>query len=393
MSEDAVGYDATHIEVLEGLEAVRKRPGMYVGSTGEHGLHELVFLLVGRALQGAPAGRGRTVDVALLPEGRVRVADDGPGVQVEAAGGGPGAGLESQMTLLYAGGTRPLDRHSVIASRFALGPAVANALSARLRAEVWREGFHWVQEYARGAPVGPPVPYGPTTRTGTTITFRPDPGVFGTARCSFDALAECFRELAFVNRGVQLSLTDRRGTGTTRSVRCRFPDGLRDFAAFLTGRTAAAAEPDITGFEKEDPRMAGTMEVAMTWTSTPGGHIRSFANSSSTPQGGTHVAGLLDGLAAAVNAFARERRLLAPEEPDLGPDRIGAHLTAVVSVRLDRPEFKGATRGLLGGTLVRDCVREAVQDHMAAWLRENPNPPAALLTGADPFPGSGGPVT
>ncbi|MGY5058570.1 DNA gyrase subunit B [Streptomyces sp. 900105755] len=391
MSEDAVGYDASHITVLEGLEAVRKRPGMYVGSTGERGLHEVVYLLVDRALEEAPAGRAGTVDVVLLPEGRVRVADDGPGVPFEAAGGEPGTGLESLLTLLHTGGRSPFDRRSVIASRFALGPAVTNALSVRLRAEVRREGLRWAQDYERGAAVGPPVPHGPTTRTGTTITFQPDPGVFGTARCSFDALAERLRELAFVNRDLELSLTDRRRTGTTRSVRCRFPDGLRDFVAFLTDRTSAAAAPDITGFEKEDPRMAGTVEVAMTWTSAPGGHIRSFANSSPTPQGGTHVAGFLDGVAAAVNAFARERRLPTPGAPAAGPDRIGAHLTAVVSVKLDRPEFEGATHGALGGAAVRRCVREAVREHTVAWLRKDPGPATALLTGADAFPGSGGP--
>ncbi|MGW2965169.1 hypothetical protein ACWDGI_42940 [Streptomyces sp. NPDC001220] len=224
MSEDIVTYDAAHIEVLEGLAAIRKRPG---------------------------------------------------------------TGLESLLPLLHTGGSRPLDRHSVIASRFVLGPAVTNALSARLRAEVRHEGLRWAQDYELGVVVGPPVPHGPTARTGTTITFQPDSGVFGTAQCSFDALAERFRELAFINRDLEFPLTDWRRTDTTRSVRCRFPDGLRDFVAFLKGRTAAAAEPDITGFEKEDPRMAGTVEVALAWTSAPSRHIRSFANSTPTLQGGT----------------------------------------------------------------------------------------------------------
>ncbi|MFJ3754914.1 DNA gyrase subunit B [Streptomyces sp. NPDC090080] len=383
MSEDAVTYEAAHIEVLEGLEAVRRRPGMYVGSSGQRGLHEMVHLVVDRALDEVLTGRATTVDVTLLPDGRVRVADDGPGVPFEAAGGAAGSGLESLLTLLHTG-RRPFGRHSVTASRFALGPSVTNALSGRLRAEVYRGGRRWAQDYEHGVAVAPPARHGPTTRTGTTITFRPDDQVFGTARCSFDTLAERFRDIAFLNREVHLSLTDLREAGATRSMRYRFPGGLRDFVAVLTERNAETAGTGIMAFEQEVPRMAGTVEVAMAWSGASGGLVRSYANSSPTPEGGVHVAGFLDGVSEAVGAFARERRLPVPEEPDSGAGRIGARLTAVVSVKLDRPEFRGATGSTLGGPDVRDGVREAVREHSAAWLRERPEPPTALLTGARP---------
>lgn len=378
MSDADNPYDASHIQVLEGLEAVRKRPGMYVGSTGRRGLHQMVFDVVGRAVNEVLAGRAGAVDVTLTADGGVRVADDGPGVPFEAAGGTGGPGLEALLTQLHAG-SEPGGRHAVAMSLGGVGPCVTNALSSRLRAEVRRKGVHWVQEYARGVALTPPTSAGPTTRGGTTITFWPDADIFEAPECSFTVLAERFRELAFLNRGLGISLTDERPAGGSRSVRCRFPGGARDFVAFLGARAGAFVHPDVIGFEREDPRIAGTVEVALRWHGSYDERLHGYANSNPTPHGGTHTAGFRDGVAAAVNAYVRERRLLPEEGPDLSADQIGNGLTAVVSVKLDQPEFTGSTRGVLDGSSVRTSVAEAVREHLGAWLERHPEQAAAIV--------------
>ncbi|MGW2646306.1 DNA gyrase subunit B [Streptomyces sp. NPDC001393] len=380
MSEDAVRYDATHIEVLEGREVIRRRPGMYVGSTGERGLHQLVFESVDRAVNDVLADRaGGTVDVILQADGGVCVADDGPGLPVEAAGDtGDEPGLEALLTRLHAG-ARPGGRRSVEVGLCRIGLCVTNALSSSLTAEVRRGGVRWVQDYARGVALAPPTAAGTATGSGTSIAFRPDVDVFGTVQCSFTVLAERFRELAFLNRDLGISLTDERGPSGSRSEHLRYPGGVRDFVAFLDAGAERAVHPDIVGIEREDPRMEGVIEVALRWSDSRAERIRSFANSRPTPEGGTHTAGFRDGVAAAVNAYARQRRLLAAADPDLSADRICAGLTAVVSVKLDHPEFHGATRGLLGGAAVRACVGEAVRAHVGAWLAGHPEQAAAVV--------------
>ncbi|MGP4046310.1 ATP-binding protein [Streptomyces sp. 2A115] len=371
MSGEGTGCDVTRIEVLEGREAVRKRPGMWVGSIGERGLHQLVFEVVGQAVNQVLAGRSGSVDVTLTPDGGVRVADDGPGGPFEAAGDTGGPGLEALLTSFPAG-SEPSGRHIAGVGHFGVGLFAVNALSSRLTAEVRCEGVRRVQEYARGVAVAPSAAVGPATGSGTTITFWPDTEIFETTACSFAVLAERFRQLAFLNRGLGISLTDERPAGEARAVLYRFPDGVRDFVAALDAETGAALHPDVIGFEREDPRMAGTMEVALLWSGSPEERMRSFANSRATPQGGMHVDGFRDGVAAAVTAYARERGMLAAADPDPGADRIGEGLTAVVSVKLDRPEFLGATIGLLGNTDVRICVGEAVREHLGNWFEEQP---------------------
>ncbi|WP_330309676.1 MULTISPECIES: DNA gyrase subunit B [unclassified Streptomyces] len=379
MREEAIRYDASHIQVLEGWEAIRKRPGMYVGSTGERGLHQLLFEVAGRAVNEVLAGRAGSVEVALTPHGGVRVADDGPGVPVEAtAGDTDGPGLEALLTRMHAG-AGPGGRHTAAMSLFGTGPCVTNALSSRLTAEVRREGVRWVQEYARGVALTPPTAVGPATGSGTTIAFWPDTDIFGTAECSYAVLEEHFRQLAFLNQGLSISLTDERPPGGSRPVRFQFPGGVRDFVAFLDTRAGAPVHPDVIGFEREDPRMAGTVEVALRWCGSREERVRSFANSVLTPDGGTHAMGFRDGVAAAVTSHARQRRLLAAADPDLGADRIGEGLTAVVSVKLDSPVFLGATHGTLGGAAVRACVAEAVRDHLGTWLEGHPEQAAAVV--------------
>lgn len=372
MSREVAGYDAAQIEVLQGREAIRKRPGMWVGSTGERGPHHMVFQVVGRAVNQVLAGRGGSVDVTLTADGGVRVADDGPGASFEGTADPGGPGLASLLTSFCAG-PEPSGRHIADVGHFGAGLFVTNALSSRLTSEVRGEGVRRVQEYARGVALAPPAAVGPASGSGTTIAFWPDTEIFETTHCSFAVLAERFRQVAFLNRGMRISLTDERPAGGARAVAFRFPDGVRDFVAALDAEAGASLQPDVIGFEREDPRMAGALEVALLWSGSREEGIRGFANSLATPQGGTHVDGFRDGVAAAVTTYARKRGLLAAADPDLRADRIGESLTAVVSVKLDRPEMLGATRGLLGNADVRVCVDEAVREHLGTWFEEQPD--------------------
>ncbi|KOT34846.1 DNA gyrase subunit B [Streptomyces caelestis] len=370
VSEGGTGYDAVRMEELEGREAVRKRPGMWVGSTGERGLHELVFQVVGWAVNHVLAGRGGSVDVTLTRDGGVRVAHNGFGCPFAAEGNAGGRGLEVLLTRMPAG-DEPGGRHIAAVSHSRdVGLFVANALSSSLTAEVRCEGTRRVQEYARGVAAAQPAAVGPTAGSWTTIAFWPDVEIFETTRCSFAVLAERFRQVAFLNRGLGISLADERPAGGARAVSFRFPEGVRDFVAALEAETGAALHPDVIGFEREDPRMAGTMEVAMLWSGSRQERIRGFANSRATRQGGAHVDGFRDGVMAAVTAYARERGLLAADNAPCA-DRISEGLTAVVSVKLECPEYLGATRELLGNTDVRDCVGEAVREHLGNWLEEH----------------------
>ncbi|AVV44525.1 DNA gyrase subunit B [Streptomyces sp. P3] len=378
MSGKDLRYDAACIKVLEGVEAVRKRPGMYVGSTAERGLHQMVFEVVGRAVNAVLATGGGRVDVTLTPDGGVLVADDGPGVPFEGDADADGPGLEALLTGFPAG-PGPAGRHVADVGYFHVGLMVANALSSRLTAEVRCEGVRRAQEYARGVALTPPVAVGSTTTTGTTIAFWPDTEIFETTRCSFAVLAERLRQVAFLSRGLEISLADRRPDGGARKVRFCFPDGVRDFVAALHAETGGAVAADVVAFEREDPRMAGAMEVALVWQGSGEDRVRGFANSRPTFEGGAHLDGFRDGLATAVTAYGRARGLLTAVAADVGADGIWDGVTAVVSVKLDHPEFLGATRTLLGGTEVRACVREAVRDHVGTWLDAHPEDAARIV--------------
>ncbi|MER5485931.1 ATP-binding protein [Streptomyces sp. NPDC002812] len=377
MSGETTGYDASHLQVLEGWKAVRKRPGMYIGSSGERGLHNMVFEVADRAVNELLAGRASSVEVTLTPDGGVRVTDDGPGVPIDEAGSTGGPGLEALLTSMQSG-AGPGGRDDVTLGFCGVGPFVVNALSRRMTAEVRREGIRWVQEYARGVAVTKISEAGTTTGSGITIAFWPDTDIFETAAFSFDTLAERFRELAFLNRALDILLIDRRQPGESRSARFWFPGGARDFVAFLDAETAAPIVTEAIAFEFEDPRMAGTAEVAFRWSGSHEERLRSFANSRPTI-GGTHELGFRDGVTDAVNAFARERLLLAETDPRLDADWIGEGLTAVVSVKLDHPEFEGATHGVLGNPPVRTCMGQAVQEHLGTWLEGHPEQAAVLV--------------
>jgi DNA gyrase subunit B len=348
---------------------------MYIGSVGERGLHHLVIEVVERALGEILGGTASRVEVTLTADGDVRVADDGAGLAVGHAGHGDGPGLEALLTVPSCG-TRPTDRRSLYGGISGVGLAVANALSSRLTAEVRRDGARWVLEYERGKAVAKPIHAGPADVSGTAITFRPDAEIFETVEFSFDTLAEHFRELAFLNRDVDITLTDDRRPAMLAAVRFRFPGGLQEHLA----QHATPIHSQVIGFECECPDMAGTVEAAFAWCDVPEERITSHANSRPTRAGGTHELGFRDGLAAALDAYAREEHLLAPSDPGFTPAQLGAGLTAVVSVKLDWPELEGPTRERLGNASVRACVAEAVRGHLTDWLRANPAQAKLVLT-------------
>ncbi|SHL23863.1 DNA topoisomerase subunit B [Actinacidiphila paucisporea] len=229
-------------------------------------------------------------------------------------------------------------------------------------------------------PVAPPSAVGPAVDGGSAISFWPGPDIFETVECSFGVLAARFRELAILNQGLAISLTDARHPGEPRSVRFQSPGGARDFVAFLDAPAGSPVHPDVIGFAWEDQRMEGVAEVALRWCASGEERIRGFANSRPTPYGGTHMEGFREGAAAAVNAYSRRHRLLPAAGPDLSADRIGEGLTAVVSVKLDFPIFEGAPpRGALGSAPVRDCVAEGVREHLGTWLAAHPEQASAII--------------
>ncbi|MFD5919460.1 ATP-binding protein [Kitasatospora sp. NPDC058201] len=374
MSEESHAYGASVIVVLEGLEAVRKRPGMYIGSVGERGLHHMVFEAAEPALGEIIRGTAGRAEIALTADGGVRIADDGTGLPVKHAGHNDGPPLETRLTVLGAGAA-PTDRRSLNSGFTGVGLAVVNALSDRLTAEVRRDGARWVLEYERGVAVAVPTHTGPADGTGTSITFHPDPETFGAPEFSFDALAEHFRELAFLNRELDITLTDDRNPAAPRDIRFRFPGGPRDHIA----DQGVPVHPDVIGFEREYAEMGGTVEVALRWCDSREERVASYANSRPTNGGGTHELGFRDGLATAIIVYAREQQLLAPSDPDFTPIQLGAGLRAVVSVKLDHPAFEGSVRDRLGNGPVRACVAEAVRQHLAGWLRTNQAQAAAVL--------------
>ncbi|WP_256094555.1 DNA gyrase subunit B [Streptomyces sp. EN27] len=376
MTEGAGAYEAACVIEVEGRELMRKRPGMYVGSTGVRGLHQLVYEVAARSVNEVLAGGGGRVDVTLTQDGGIRITDDGPGIPFEAEGGAC-AGLETLLTRPDAE-LRPDGRNTVRWSVHGVGPCAATVMSSRLTAEVRRGGARWVQEYARGVALAPPADVGPATDTGTTIAFWPDPDIFDTVDCSFAVLAGRAREVALLNRGLALSLTDERPTSGTRSVTFRYPEGAGDFVALLDAETEWVP-PEVVAFAWEDEGMAGSVEAALSWRSGRDERVRSFANSAPTPEGGTHEEGFRIGVAAALTEHALRRGLLKAGDPELGADRVGEGLTAVVSVRLDRPEYHGSTRGRLGGATVRHGVEQGVREHLGSWLDRHPERAAAII--------------
>ncbi len=377
-----MSYDARSITVLEGLEAVRKRPGMYVGSTGERGLHHLVYEVVDNSVDEALAGFCDTINVALLPDSGVRVADNGRGIPVDDHPAEKRPAVEVVLTTLHAGGKFDGKSYAVSGGLHGVGVSVVNALSSRLEVEVRRDGHVWRQSYRVGQPTSPLVKGAATSDTGTTITFWPDESVFETTAWSFEILSRRLQEMAFLNRGLRISLADERPdhiNGEPRTVTYCYDGGIADFVRYLN----ASKDPvhgSVIEFAEEGDGIA--VEIAMQWSSSYSESVHTFANTINTAEGGTHEEGFRAALTSIINRYAREQKLLREKDENLSGEDVREGLTAIVSIKLAEPQFEGQTKTKLGNTEAKSFVQKVCNEHLRDWLDRNPGEAKEVITKA-----------
>ena len=368
-------YGASEIQVLEGLEAVRKRPGMYIGSTGERGLHHLVYEIVDNAVDEALAGYCSTIRVELLDGGGCRVSDDGRGIPVTEHPVEHISSLTLVLTVLHAGGKFGGGGYKVSGGLHGVGSSVVNALSERFRADVRRDGYHWAQDYVLGEPTGPVERLESSTTTGTTITFHPSAEIFETTNFSFETLATRFREMAFLNKGLQIEITDLRAghvdeDGSPLHEVFRFDRGLVDYVNYLNGSREALSP--VIDVEAHSAELGMGVEVAMQWNSGYTTSLHTFANAINTQEGGTHEEGFRTALTTTVNKWGEAWGLIKKREDRVSNDDIREGLTAIVSVKLVEPQFEGQTKTKLGNTEARGFVQRAVNERLGDWMERNP---------------------
>jgi DNA gyrase subunit B len=372
-------YGAKDITVLEGLEAVRKRPGMYIGSTGPRGLHHLVYEVVDNSVDEAIAGHAKKVTVTLHPDNSVTVTDDGRGIPVDRMKKERKPAAEVVLTTLHAGGKfGDGGGYKVSGGLHGVGVSVVNALSEKLELQIWRDGHVWEQTYERGKPVTKFKKGRPVKTTGTTITFVPDMEIFGEEiEFDFETLAERLRETAFLTRGLKVELIDERGAG--ERVEFQYKGGIADFVKHLN-ESKDPLHRKIAFFEGETKE--GQVEVAMQWNASYQESIFSFANNINTHEGGTHLSGFRSALTRTLNAVARNRGLLKENDENLTGEDVREGLTAVVSVKLADPQFEGQTKTKLGNPPIEGLVKEVVNRSLGEFLEENPADARRILVKA-----------
>ncbi len=375
MTETA--YTAKDITVLEGLEPVRLRPGMYIGSTGARGLHHLVYEVVDNAVDEALAGHNDEIEVVLHPDNSVTVTDSGRGIPVDIVKDTGLPALTVVLTKLHAGGKFGGEGYKVSGGLHGVGVSVVNALSERLVAEVHRDGKLYRQEFERGEPTAEMKKVGPTNRTGTTISYLPDAEIFEEMELSAETLQQRLRETAFLTRGLRIRLVDERADGET--VEFHYEGGIRDFVAHVN----AAKDPvhkHIVYFEGESDQ--GAVEVAMQWNSSYQDSVYTFANNINTHEGGTHLSGFKAALTGTLNRVARQLTLLKEKEENLDGEDVREGLAAVISVKLRDPQFEGQTKTKLGNPGVRGLVEQTVNEKLAQFFEENPTDARQVITKA-----------
>jgi len=379
-------YGADAIQVLEGLEAVRKRPGMYIGSTGPRGLHHLVYEIVDNSVDEALAGYCDRIEVTILPDGGVRVVDNGRGIPVDIHKTEGKSTVEVVLTVLHAGGKFGGGGYAVSGGLHGVGSSVVNALSTRLEVTVKRQGYEWNQSYANGGVPQAPLAQGPATEsTGTTITFWPDPAIFETVDFDYDTLRTRFQQMAFLNKGLTITVRDERadhtvdeevdGKVTTVQPHDEFlyERGLVDYVEYLNRvRKADAVNDEIIDFESEDTERHIALELAMQWTTSYTENVFTYANTINTHEGGTHEEGFRAALTTLVNKYARAQNLLKEKDDNLSGDDVREGLTAVISVKLSEPQFEGQTKTKLGNTEAKAFVQKVVGDQLGDWFDRNP---------------------
>ena len=373
----ARAYDASAITVLEGLEAVRKRPGMYIGSTGERGLHHLVYEVVDNSVDEALAGYCTHISVLLQKDGGVRVNDNGRGIPVDIHPIEKKPALEVVMTVLHAGGKFGDGGYSVSGGLHGVGISVVNALSRDLSVVVQRDGFIWEQSYKLGVPNSPVEKGVATKETGTEVTFYPSEEIFETTDFSFEILSTRFREMAFLNKGLTISLRDERAghvdeKGEVLEVKYCYAGGIVDFVKHLN-TTKGVAHKSIIAFETEDLKQKMSLEVAMQWNTSFTESVYTFANTINTQEGGTHEEGFRTSLTSLVNKFAEEWGYIKRKEDRLTGDDIREGLTAIISIKISEPQFEGQTKTKLGNTEAKSFTQKALNDAVGAWFEKNPS--------------------
>jgi len=381
-----VSYDASAIQVLEGLDAVRKRPGMYIGSTGERGLHHLVYEVVDNSVDEALAGHCTHIDVTILADGGVRVIDNGRGIPVDIVPSEGKPAVEVVLTVLHAGGKFGGGGYAVSGGLHGVGVSVVNALSTHVDVEVKREGSIWTQSYKHGVPVAPLAKGGKAETTGTTVIFWADGDIFETLHYDFDTLARRFQEMAFLNRGLTLSLTDERAAtfastdergeevieSGNRSVSYYYEGGIADFVRHLNS-TKVAAHAEVIEIASEDDERGLSAELALQWSNSYTESVYTFANTINTIEGGTHEEGFRAALTTLVNKFAREWNILKEKDTNLSGEDVREGLTAIVSIKLREPQFEGQTKTKLGNTEAKAFVQKVVNEQLGAWFEKNPS--------------------
>ena len=360
-------YTTDTIQVLKGLEGVRKRPAMYIGDTGESGLHELVKEIVNNSIDEAMAGYCSVAEVEILEDGSVAVWDNGRGIPVGLHEGEQKSGVEVVMTMLHAGGKFDKKAYQVFGGLHGVGSSVVNALSEWCIAEVWQDGKTYRQRYERGLPKTELEVVGPTDRTGTLIQFKPDPEIFETVEFDYEAISHRLRELAFLNRGMEIRIVDRR-TGQAESF--LFEGGLVEFVRFLNeGRTALHADPIYLQGERDGV----SVEVALQYNDGYQETLFTYANNIKTAEGGTHLVGFRSALTRTINAYAVRNNLVKDVKFNLAGEDTREGLSAVVSVKLPEPQFEGQTKGKLGNSEVKGLVDSLTSEALNEHLEENPD--------------------
>lgn len=398
------GYDASAITVLEGLEAVRKRPGMYIGSTGPRGLHHLVYEVVDNSVDEALAGYCSHIEVVLQADGGVRVTDDGRGIPVGIVESEGRPAVEVVLTVLHAGGKFGGAGYAVSGGLHGVGVSVVNALSHRLDVEVKTQGNVYRQSYADGVPQAPLAKGEATDETGTTVTFWANDVIFETTDYDFETLRTRFQQMAFLNKGLAISLSDERpkhtgtedeitdaaaakaaheadgitedagnGAPARRTVTFKYDGGLVDYVAHLNAaKKADLVHPEVIDFTAEDTERRISVEIAMQWTNAYSESVHTYANTISTTEGGTHEEGFRAAMTTLVNRYARDKGLLKEKDENLTGDDVREGLTAVISVKLGEPQFEGQTKTKLGNTEAKTFVQKVVHEQFGDWLDAHP---------------------
>lgn len=375
-SNKSAGYTAESITVLEGLDPVRKRPGMYIGNTDKYGLHHLIWEVVDNAVDEAMAGRCQNIGIILNADGSVTVTDDGAGIPVDKHKITKTSALETVMTKLHAGGKFDRDSYKVSGGLHGVGVSVVNALSEWLRAEVQRDGKLYVQEYARGKPQGKVKPVGKTNTTGTAITFYPDHQIFTTLEFDWELIIDHIRQQAYLTKGVTFRLENKTDSTQPQKYNFYFEGGVASYVRYLNRRHGVKQE---RVFYMDDNSENVQVEIAVQYSDEYKETVLSFANNIHTIEGGMHLVGFRTALTRTLNNYARDKGYLKEKDPNLSGEDTREGLNAVISVKLPEPQFEGQTKAKLGNAEIRPIVETLFSEKLAVFLEENPRDAEAIL--------------